>query len=121
MVEDIVNIRLSAKASNVATSIEEEHLFEDKIGIVKFAMAYAIKCYFDQVDPLEIDASRDSHGINYNVGSIDNDKFIAKMIESFYPETKTPYKIARGWMVFGLEKLGELLDKGQLYPLYKLM
>ena len=117
MADDIVNIRLSAKASDIAERIEESRFFDDKISIAKFAMAYAIKNYFDDIDPVEIDSSRDSTGINYNVGSIDGDKFISKLIESLYPETKTPYKITRALMIFGLEKLGELLDNGQLYPL----
>ena len=121
MAEDIVNIRLSAKASDIAERIEESKYFEDKISIAKFAMAYAIKNYFDEIDPVEIDASRDSTGLNYNVGSIDGDKFISKLIESLYPGTKTPYKITRALMVFGLEKLGELLDNGQLYPLSNIM
>ena len=121
MAEDIVNIRLSAKASDVASRIEESRFFEDKISIAKFAMAYAIKNYFDEIDPVEIDKSRDATGLNYNVGSIDGDKFISKMIESLYPDTKSPYKITRALMIFGLEKLGELHDEGKLYPLSNLM
>ena len=121
MAEDIVNIRLSLKASDIAARIEESKYFEDKISIAKFAMAYAIKNHFDEIDPIEIDSSRDASGLNYNVGSIDGDKFISKLIEALYPETKTPYKITRALMIFGLEKLGELLDKGTLYPLSKIM
>ena len=121
MAEDIVNIRLSLKASDIASRIEESKYFEDKISIAKFAMAYAIKNHFDEIDPIEIDSSRDSTGLNYNVGSVDGDKFISKMIEALYPETKTPYKITRALMIFGLEKLGELLDKGTLYPLSQIM
>lgn len=121
MAEDIINLRLSAKASDIASQIEESKFFDDKISIAKFAMAYAIKNYFDEVDPYEIDSTRDATGLNYNVGSIDGDKFISKLIESLYPETKTPYKITRALMIFGLEKLGELLDNGQLYPLSHLM
>lgn len=121
MAEDYVNIRLSAKASDIATRIEESKLFDSKISVAKFAMAYAIKNHFDEIDPLEIDNSRDASGLNYNVGSVDGDKFIAKLIEALYPETKTPYKITRGLMIYGLEKMGELLDNGQLYPLSKNM
>lgn len=121
MAEDIINLRLSGKASEIAAQIEESQFFDDKISIAKFAMAYAIKYYFDEIDPIEIDASRDSSGFNYNVGSIDGDKFISKLIESLYPDTKTPYKITRALMIFGLEKLGVLLDNGQLYPLSNLM
>lgn len=121
MAEDIINLRLSGKASEIAEQIEESKFFDDKISIAKFAMAYAIKYHFDEIDPAEIDATRDSSGLNYNVGSIDGDKFISKLIESLYPDAKTPYKITRALMVFGLEKLGELLDDGKLYPLSNLM
>ena len=121
MAEDIINLRLSGKASEIAAQIEESQFFDDKISIAKFAMAYAIKNYFDKIDPIESDASRDASGFNYNVGSIDGDKFISKLIESLYPDTKTPYKITRALMIFGLEKLGVLLDNGQLYPLSNLM
>lgn len=121
MAEDIINIRLSAKASEIAEKIEESGFFEDKISIAKFAMAYAIKNYFDEIDPATIDESRDSTGLNYNVGSVDGDKFISKLIEALYPETKTPYKYTRALMIFGLEKLGELMDAGQLFPLNNIM
>lgn len=121
MAEDIVNIRLSSKASEIAARIEESNFFEDKISIAKFAMAYAIKNYFNEIDPIEIDNNRDAAGLNYNVGSIDGDKFISKLIESLYPDTRTPYKITRALIIFGLEKLGILLENGQLYPLSNLM
>lgn len=121
MAEDYVNIRLSAKASEIASRIEESKFFDSKISIAKFAMAYAIKNHFDDIDPLEIDIDRDASGLNYNVGSVDGDKFISKFIEALYPDTKTPYKITRGLMIYGLEKLGELLDDGQLFPLSNIM
>ena len=117
MAEDYITIRLSTKASDIAARIEESRLFDSKISVAKFAMAYAIKNYFDDFDPLEVDSDRDASGLNYNIGSIDGDKFISKFIEALYPDTKTPYKITRGLMIYGLEKLGELLDNGQLFPL----
>ena len=121
MAEDIINLRLSARASEVATLIEDSHFFDDKISIAKFAMAYAIRNYYDEIDPDEIDETRDATGFNYNVGSIDGDKFISKLIEALYPDTKAPYKIARALMIYGLEKLGELLENGQFYPISNLM
>ena len=45
MAEDIINLRLSGKASEIAAQIEESQFFDDKISIAKFAMAYAIKNY----------------------------------------------------------------------------
>lgn len=121
MAEDYVNIRLSSKATDIAMCIEESKFFESKISIAKFAMAYAIKNHFGEFDPLDVDSDRDSTGLNYNVGSVDGDKFISKFIEALYPDTKTPYKITRGLMIYGLEKLGELLDNGQLFPLSNIM
>ncbi len=121
MAEDIINLRLSGRASEIAEQIEESGFFDDKISIAKFAMAYAIKNYYDEIDPMEIDATRDTTGFNYNVGSIDSDKFISRLIESLYPDSKSPYKITRALMIYGLEKLGEKLDNGQLYPLSDLM
>ena len=121
MLEDYINIRLSDKASEIASRIEESKFFDSKISVAKFAMAYAIKNHFDEFDPLEIDSNRDALGLNYNVGSVDGDKFIAKFIEALYPDTKTPYRITRGLMIYGLEKLGELLDNGRLYPLSNIM
>ena len=49
MAEDYVNIRLSAKASEIASRIEESKFFDSKISIAKFAMAYAIKNHFDDI------------------------------------------------------------------------
>lgn len=121
MAEDSVNIRLSAKASEIAAKIEESRFFSDKISVAKFAMAYAIKNHFEEFDPLEIDESRDSTGSNYNIGSIDADKYISKLIETLYPETRTPYKITRGIMIYGLEKLGVLLEENRLFPISNLM
>ena len=86
MAEDYVNIRLSAKASDIASRIEESKFFESRISVAKFAMAYAIKYHFDEIDPLEIDSDRDATGSNYNVGTVDGDKFISKFIEALYPE-----------------------------------
>ena len=121
MAEDYVNIRLSLSASDIAARIEESKLFESKLHVARFAMAYAIKNYFDEIDPLKIDSDSDASGLNYNVGSVDGDNFISRLIEALYPNENTPYKIVRGLMIFGLEKLGELLDKGQLYPLNRIM
>lgn len=117
MSEDIVNIRLSQKASEIADKIYDIGFFDDRVSIAKFGMAYAIKNHFDDIDPLEFEKTRDSQGFNYNVGTIDGDKFISKLIESLYSESEAPYKITRALMIFGLEKLGELYDNGTLLPL----
>lgn len=117
MAEDLKNVHLSANASKIAERIFESGLFEDKIGVCKFALAYAVKNYFDSIDPESLDAQYDSAGSNYNIGSIDDDKFLSQLILSLYPDNTTPYRYVRVLMVYGLQKLGELLDAGLLYPI----
>jgi len=117
MSEDLKNVRLSANASDIADRIFESGLFEDKIGVSKFALAYSIKNCFDNIDPESLDTQYDATGSNYNIGSIDDDKFLSQLILSLYPDATTPYRYARVLMIYGLEKLGELLDAGRLYPL----
>ncbi len=121
MAEDLKNVRLSRHASEIADSICESGLFEDRISVSKFALAYAIKNYFSEIDPEALDSLYDSEGSNYNIGSIDDDKFLSHLITSLYPETTTPYRYARVLMIFGLEKLGDLMSAGQLYPISNLM
>lgn len=117
MSEDLKNVRLSAKTTDIADRILESGVFDDKICVCKFALAYAISKHFSEIDPELLDSAYDANGSNYNVGSIDDDKFISQLVTSVYPGTTTPYRYARVLMIFGLEKLGALLDAGQLYPL----
>ncbi len=121
MADDLKNVRLSARTSAIVEKINESGLFEDRISICKFAFAYAIKNHFEEMDPERLDGVYDSGGLNYNIGSIDDDKFLSQLIVSLYPSTTTPYRYVRAIMIFGLEKLGELLESGQLYPISSLM
>ena len=121
MAEDLKNGRRSGHATEIAERICESGLFEDRISVSKFALAYAIKNYFDEIDPDILDSMYDSTGLNYNIGSIDDDKFLSQLIVSLYPDTNTPYRSARVLMIYGLEKLGELMEEGQLFPISNLM
>lgn len=121
MADDLKNVRLSGHATEIADRICESGLFEDRISVSKFALAYAIKNHFSEIDPEILDSTYDSEGSNYNIGSIDEDKFLSQLIVSLYPGTTTPYRYARAIMIFGLEKLGVLLDAGQLYPINSIM
>ena len=61
MADDLKNIRLAANASSVADSILESGIFEDKIAVAKFALAYAIKNFFNEIDPEYLDHIYDSN------------------------------------------------------------
>jgi len=103
---DIVNIRLSKEANEIADQFVATGKFENVITVAKFALAYALKNHFEEFDPATFNVP-DSGGNNYNVGSADNDGKLADLLRALYPETKTPYIYARSLMVFGLMKLGE--------------
>ena len=121
MADDLKNVRLSKHATEIADRIFDSGFFEDRISVSKFALAYAVRNHYSEIDPELLDSKYDSDGSNYNIGSIDDDKFLSNLIVSLYPSTTSPYRYVRALMIFGLEKLGELLDKGQLYPLNSLM
>ncbi len=121
MAEDYTNLRLSWKASQIADKILESNLFEDKATLCKFAFAYAIKYHKNDIDADFINEHTDSNGTNYSIGTLDGDKYLSQFIQALNPEIKTPYRYIRAVMVFGLEKLGERLDAGTLYPISSLL
>lgn len=116
---DITNIRLSKKANEVADKLVSTGKFEDVKTVAKFALAYAIKNHFDEFDPKTY-VITDSDGSNYNVGSFDNDGRLSALIRAIYPDVDTPYIYARELMIFGLLKIGELIDKEGIPTVYEM-
>ena len=107
---DLVNIRLSKKANDVAESLVATGKFENVITAAKFALAYALKNHFEGFDPSEYSVA-DSGGNNYNIGTVDKDGQLSQLLKAIYPESDTPYLYARSLMVYGLLKIGELIEK----------
>lgn len=110
MSEDLVNIRLSLYANKIAEKLVATGYFDFTSTAAKFALAYALKNHFNDIDP-ETYTVPDTGGSNYNVGSFDGDGQLATLLRALYPQTSTPYLYARALMVFGLTKLGELIEK----------
>jgi len=106
---DMVNIRLSKDANDVAERLVATGKFENVVTAAKFALAYALKNHFDEFDPATFSVP-DSAGNNYNVGTVDNDGKVASLLRAIYPDTETPYIYARSLMVFGLIKIGERIE-----------
>lgn len=106
---DIVNLRLSKEANDIAERLVATGKFENVITAAKFALAYALKNHFDEFNP-ETYSVADSSGNNYNIGSVDNDGTLSALLRAIYPTTVTPYIYARALMVFGLLKLGERIE-----------
>ena len=107
---DIVNIRLSKDANDIAERLVATGKFENVVTAAKFALAYALKNYFDECDPSTYSIP-DSSGSNYNVGSFDNDGKLAALLRAIYPNSDTPYIYARALMVYGLMKIGESIER----------
>ncbi|OCN03398.1 hypothetical protein A7X67_10970 [Clostridium sp. W14A] len=123
--KDITNVQLSIHASEIADQLKETGTFDDALPAAKFGMAYAIKYYRDELsttDKLDhLDKIYDAKGKNYNIGSVDPDNYISQILEALYPSSTTPYRYARVLMCFGLNKLGDLLEEGRLFPISKNM
>lgn len=113
MSTDLVNIRLSKGANEVADQLVATGYFDYATTAAKFALAYALKNHFDEINP-ETYPIPDSEGNNYNVGSIDSDGQIAALLRALYPSMNTPYLYARALMVFGLTKIGERIERDGL-------
>ncbi|MEK4362055.1 hypothetical protein MKX68_06005 [Paenibacillus sp. FSL M8-0212] len=120
MAEDLVNIRLSLYANQVAERLVGTGYFDFTTTAAKFALAYALKNHFNEIKPMEYEIS-DTGGSNYNVGSFDSDGQLALLLKSLYPETTTPYLYARALMVFGLTKLGKRIDQEGLQSISSLL
>ncbi len=110
MAGDLVNIRLSKKANEVAEIMATTGYFDFALTAAKFALAYAIKNHFNEINPASYSVP-DSDGSNYGIGSLDSDGQLAILLRAIYPETTTPYLYARALMVFGLLKLGERIER----------
>ena len=110
MMNEITNIRLSKEANAVAEALVETGKFENVMIAAKFALAYAIKNHFDEFDPATYVVA-DSGGNNYNIGSVDKDNQLSQLLRNLYPNTDTPYIYARALMVYGLLKIGEIIDR----------
>lgn len=121
MAEDLQNVRLSARATAVAEILYSIGYFDDRVAIAKLGFAYAISNYYGRFDPSDMEKSIDSVGINWNIGTLDGDKSISEIVRALYPDTATPYRLARAIMCYGLDKLGERYDRGELFPIYELM
>lgn len=110
MAGDLVNFRLSKKANEVAEFLATTGYFDYALTAAKFALAYAIKNHFDEINPATYTIP-DSDGSNYSIGSLDSDGQLAALLRAIYPETTTPYIYARALMIFGLLKLGERIER----------
>ena len=109
MAGDLVNFRLSRKANEIAELLVATGYFDFVLTAAKFALAYALKNHFDEINPATYSVP-DSEGSNYSIGSLDSDGQLANLLRAIYPDCTTPYLYARNLMIFGLMKLGARIE-----------
>lgn len=112
---DIVNIRISSEADKIAVLLKEKYYFSTNTAVYRFAMAYAIRDYKDElVSNYEyLDNLYPSDGTNLNVGTVDNSQNLLKqLITVLVPECSTPYRFVRVAIIWGLYKIKQMIDEG---------
>ena len=119
--KDSVDIRFSVEATNIAEEIKSKFFFSQSVSIFRFAAAYALKEYKDQMDFAKLDYEYDKSGANYHSASFDVEGAFAKLITSMYPWCNTPYKYARVAAIFGLMKIKEKLTNDSDFNIVDLL
>lgn len=106
--EDLQQIRFPQEVINIAEKFKDEYGLTQNLPILKFAFAYAINNFKDQInfeteDPLY----KKNDGSNYNVNSFDSDSSyrVSEFIKAIYPNCETPYRYLRTAIIFGIMKL----------------
>lgn len=117
MNNDIVDIRLSTKASEVANRFKETFFFSDAISVAKLGFAYMLQqseekdlLYWLKLSDRKKDDRFETNGLNYAGASIDKGGKMVSLIKAKYPECETPYLYIRLLMDAGLCELGEKIS-----------
>jgi len=112
--EDLQQIRFPQEVINIAERFKDEYGLTQNLPILKFAFAYAINQFKDQInfetdDPLY----KKNDGSNYGINSFENDSNlrVADLIKALYPQCETPYRYMRIATIYGILKL----DKAKRY------
>ncbi len=114
MTKDIIDIRLSTKASEVANRFKDNFFFSDAISVAKLGFAYMIQTaeekdllYWQTLSDRKKDERFETNGYNYGGASIDKGGKMVSLIKAKFPECETPYLYIRLLMDVGLCELGK--------------
>lgn len=112
---DLINIKLSLRASGIAKDMVEKYGFRDAMTFFQFAMSYALSNHLKEINFEQLDSDYDSMGSNYNVGSIKKANLIITTLDHIIPNCETPYRFIRVLMIYGTYKIQERLDAGEKF------
>jgi len=115
MATDLINIRMSLKASEIAKEMVEKYGFRDAMAFFQFAMSYALSNHLKDINFEQLDNEYDSIGSNYNVGSIKKANLIITALDHIIPDCTTPYRYIRVLMIYGTYKIKDRLDAGDKF------
>lgn len=109
MAEKKADISLSTKSVQVAKRFVEEGYFSNNAEVAIFAAAYVLKTQFGSFDPASYVVS-DGNGLNNAYASFDRDGKWETLLANLY-QTETPRTFLRNLMVYGLEYIGDEVEK----------
>ena len=113
---DLVNIRISSEADKIAVLLKEKYYFSTNTTVYRFAMAYAMKNYKEELmsNYEHLDIVYPSDGTNLNVGTVDTSEHMLKqLVQIIAPNCITPYRFIRVAIIMGLYKIKEMIDSGE--------
>lgn len=110
--EDLRNIRITAKADSIIEELQSKFLFKTAQAAERFALVFALKNYRDKIDFETLDATYKSDGTNQNTATIDTqNNLFQNLFRIIYPKCETPYRYIRVAIIFGLYKIDELMKE----------
>ncbi len=109
MAEKMADISISIKAKAVADRLVEEGFFSTRAAAAIFAAAYVLRTQFDSFDPATYTVSN-GDGLNNAYGSFDRDGKWEQLLVNLY-QTDTPRTYLRNLMVYGLEYIGDEINR----------
>ena len=104
---DLLNFHISAEANANIELLRAKYQFSTFTSALKFSLLYALKYHRNEMDFDKLDEQYPSDGTNLNVGTIDDDGIIKRLMPILYPQCETPYRYARVAAIFGAEKIGD--------------
>lgn len=117
MTKDIVDIRLSKKASDIASRFMADFFFPTAISVAKLGFAYMLQKTSEAeilgwlaMSERKRDDRFESNGNNYAAASIDVGGRMSNLILSKFPDCDTPYQYIRLLMDAGLCELGDKIS-----------
>jgi hypothetical protein len=106
--DDATTVGLTSKSHEKLKELKQNGVFKEMIDGYRFGIALAIA--YENIAPEEIKTST-----IFNIGSLDPDDSIKKLIIEFFPEAaEKPYEFAERLAEWGVAEMGKMAESGEL-------